>query len=148
MPLIARSEWKVAIDEGLLHIYAAPIKTGQRGNMIMNRFSIVAVCLVAIGLSGSIFAQETQDLRQDQRQHGGGKLRKMDTNNDGSISRDEWKGRPRGFQHLDRNNDGSISREEAMAAGRHQGKQRLKQMDTNNDQQISRDEWKADPELF
>jgi Ca2+-binding EF-hand superfamily protein len=72
----------------------------------------------------------------------------MDTNNDGVISREEWKGRPKAFDRLDQNKDGSISREEASAARAARGEHWFKQMDVNNDKQISREEWKGRPETF
>ncbi|MGH9843234.1 MAG: EF-hand domain-containing protein [Blastocatellia bacterium] len=112
----------------------------------MKRFSIIAACLFAFVLSTSVLAQNPNEARRGGRQRGGGKLKQMDANQDGTITRDEWKGKPRGFERMDRNGDGNISREEATTAGR--GKRQLKQMDTNNDQRISRDEWKGDPEAF
>jgi Ca2+-binding EF-hand superfamily protein len=41
---------------------------------------------------------------------------KLDTNNDGKISKDEWKGRPRAFDRMDTNHDGSIGFDEFKAA--------------------------------
>lgn len=84
----------------------------------MERFSIFAVCLLALLFSTSILAQNPQDprgARQRGGHHQGNKLKRMDTNNDGVISRDEWRGKPRGFDRLDINNDGVITREELRA---------------------------------
>src|SRR5262249_53463813 len=126
----------------------------------MRRFSVMAGGLFALLLSTFIFAQTAQPLQNPstpQRLRGahrkGGRrgekwFQRMDTNNDGVISRDEWKGRPKGFESLDKNKDGSISREEAALAGARQGVHWFKQMDTNNDKQISRDEWKGSAETF
>jgi len=80
-------------------------------------------------------------------------MKRIDVNNDGAISREEWKGKPQVFDRLDKNGDGSLTREELSAAGPRGARQarlggRLKQMDTNNDKQISRDEWKGDPKRF
>jgi hypothetical protein len=36
----------------------------------------------------------------------------MDANNDGAVSRDEWKGNPKRFDRLDANGDGVITKEE------------------------------------
>jgi Ca2+-binding EF-hand superfamily protein len=113
----------------------------------MKRFSIFAVCLLALLLSTPVFGQDPQGQRAG-RPQGGKKLKQMDANNDGQISRDEWKGKPRAFGRLDRNNDGAIGREEVAGAGREYGNRQLKQMDANNDGQVSRDEWKGDPEAF
>ena len=113
------------------------------------RFSIVAICLMAMVLSTAVFAQDptSPQTQRNGRRHGG-KLKKMDTNQDGQITRDEWKGRDRGFQKADRNNDGIISREEAMNGRRQFGKQRLQRMDADKDRKITRGEWTGDAETF
>ncbi|MFN0109846.1 MAG: hypothetical protein ACKVZH_13405, partial [Blastocatellia bacterium] len=75
----------------------------------MKRISIVAATLLALALSAVAFAQTPQTQggkRKANRNQGSKKLKKMDTNLDGQISRDEWKGRDRGFQKSDQNNDG------------------------------------------
>lgn len=41
----------------------------------------------------------------------------MDTNHDGKITRDEWKGNAIGFAMLDRNGDGVLSGDELKPAG-------------------------------
>lgn len=119
------------------------------------RFSMFAAGLLAMILSTAAFAQgqsavQDQTGRQQQRnsRHHGRKMVKMDTNHDGQITREEWKGRDRGFQKADRNNDGIISREEARNGRRQLGKLHLKQMDSNQDKQITRSEWSGDPEAF
>ncbi|MGE0128695.1 MAG: EF-hand domain-containing protein [Blastocatellales bacterium] len=117
----------------------------------MKRFSIFAVCLFALLLWTSAIAQSPQGprgARQRGGHQGGKKMKRMDTNNDGAISRDEWKGKPRVFDKIDKNNDGSLSRGESTIAGHNRGGRHLKQMDTNNDRQISRDEWKGGDEAF
>ncbi len=122
----------------------------------MKWFSIFAAGLLALALSTVAFAQDpqVQPPQQSGKKAGrragkqAGKLKKMDANQDGQITLDEWKGRDGGFQKLDRNNDGTISREEA-AAGRQQiGKRQLKKMDTDRNRQITRSEWSGDPEAF
>jgi len=44
--------------------------------------------------------------------------RAMDTNNDGKIGRDEWKGQSEVFDRLDANHDGFITRDERPKAKR------------------------------
>src|SRR4030095_16324705 len=44
--------------------------------------------------------------------------RHFDTNMDGKISRDEWRGKPELFDQLDSNKDGSLDREELRSAMR------------------------------
>ncbi|HEV2666439.1 MAG TPA: EF-hand domain-containing protein, partial [Blastocatellia bacterium] len=63
-------------------------------------------------------------------------MKRIDINNDGAISRDEWKGKPDVFDRIDKNGDGSLTREEFGSAARRQPG-RLDQMDTNNDGRIS-----------
>ncbi|MBS1787783.1 MAG: hypothetical protein JST85_08680 [Acidobacteria bacterium] len=112
-------------------------------------FSSFAICVLAIILSTTAFAQDPpRPFRQRHSRHPGNKLKKMDTNQDGQITRDEWKGRDRGFQRADRNNDGVISREEALAGRQKPRKRPLKQMDTDKNGQISRGEWLGNPDLF
>src|SRR5260221_4987202 len=40
------------------------------------------------------------------------RFKALDTNHDGGISRDEWKGRPKAFDRLDANHDGVLSLQE------------------------------------
>ena len=48
-------------------------------------------------------------------------LREMDADADGNISRSEWKGKEETFKRLDTNNDGLLSRDELREARRHHG---------------------------
>src|SRR5215470_2863518 len=107
----------------------------------MTRFMIFAACVLALLTSFSVLAQDPQGQPGPRRRggHNGEKrMKTMDVNNDGAISRDEWKGKPEAFNRIDKNGDGLLTREEFGAAARnHAG--RLNQMDTNNDGKISRD---------
>ncbi len=118
----------------------------------MKRLSIIAVCLVSLALSTVAFAQNPPGNRGQRQPRGGkvkpGKLKKMDDNRDGMITREEWKGRQEAFGRLDRNNDGAIGKQEAKAAGRVGGKRKLKRMDADNDGQITGNEWTGNAELF
>src|SRR5215475_11828267 len=116
----------------------------------MTRFMIFAACVLALLTTISVLAQDPQGQPGPRRRgvHNGEKsMKTMDINNDGKISRDEWKGRPEVFNRIDKNGDGSLTRDEFGGAARnHAG--RLNQMDTNNDGKISRDEWKGNPKRF
>lgn len=129
----------------------------------MRRFSVFSMWFVALLLSNSVIGQtpQTQQDPQPQRPrgvrqrafqksgfHGGKRLQRMDANNDGMISREEWQGNPKAFDRLDKNKDGVISREEIAVRGGSQRMGRIRQLDQNNDKQISRDEWKGSAETF
>jgi len=116
----------------------------------MTRFLIFAAYVLAVLTSISVLAQNPQSQSGARRRggpNGEKRMKNMDINNDGQISRDEWKGRAEAFDRIDKNSDGSLTREELGAAARnHAG--RLNQMDANNDGKISRDEWKGNPKRF
>src|SRR5215510_8075465 len=113
----------------------------------MTRLSIFAVCLFTLMLTGICFALDTgtQDggRRGRGQNGGGGAMKRMDTNNDGQISRDEWKGKPRAFDRIDKNGDGLINKQELA-----ERRNRFEEMDANNDGKISREEWKGNAKAF
>ncbi len=123
----------------------------------MKRFWMLLVCLMAFPFWSVVFAQDPQG-QPVPRQRGGPagrekRMKNMDINNDGAVSRDEWKGKPQVFDRFDKNGDGSLTREEQRAEVTRKaspGKQKghVRQMDANNDQQISREEWKGDAKRF
>jgi Ca2+-binding EF-hand superfamily protein len=98
----------------------------------------------------SALAQDSQG-QPGPRQRGGSnvekRMKRLDINNDGVISRDEWKGKPEAFDRIDKDGDDSLTREEFGNAPRPRAG-RLKQMDANNDGKISREEWKGAPKRF
>lgn len=61
---------------------------------------------------GFLTRQELRSKVKDARDKRGRNFRGMDENNDGSISRSEWKGNDEAFHRLDANNDGVLSRDE------------------------------------
>jgi hypothetical protein len=52
------------------------------------------------------------------KKEGQGKMRGLDRNGDGVITRAEWRGNDRSFQRHDHNGDGVISRSDVRAGGK------------------------------
>lgn len=113
-----------------------------------------------IGLAVAVFAGATNAQAQMRFQG-------MDSNNDGVITRDEWRGNDRSFRNQDWNGDGMLSGEEVRVGGRrqtnwsqdwnHDGRvdnfdaqifQRFRGYDMNNDNRVARQEWPGDGRLF
>jgi Ca2+-binding EF-hand superfamily protein len=90
----------------------------------------------------------------------------MDTNNDGVITREEWRGNDRSFRNQDWNGDGMLSGDEVRAGARRQDwsqdwnrdgrvdredrqiAQRFLGYDMNNDTRVAASEWPGDRRLF
>ncbi|RPI55676.1 MAG: hypothetical protein EHM55_07205, partial [Acidobacteria bacterium] len=91
----------------------------------------------------------------------------MDRNNDGVITRSEWRGNVQSFRNQDWNGDGVLSGDEVRAGGRRQtdwsqdwnrdGRvdgydrqiaQRYSGYDLNHDNRVGRSEWRGDGRLF
>ncbi len=69
--------------------------------------------------------------------------RRMDTNGDGKISRDEWRGRPEVFDRLDKNNDGVLTPDELKAP-----KRDFRSLDKDGDGKLSPKELDVPEEVF
>jgi hypothetical protein len=91
----------------------------------------------------------------------------MDTNEDGMITRNEWRGTAAAFRNQDWNGDGILSGEEVRFGARRQTNwsqdwnrdgrvdnldtrisQRFRGYDMNNDNRVARSEWPGDARLF
>ncbi len=70
------------------------------------------------------------------------RFRGMDSNNDGTITRAEWRGNDRAFRNQDWNRDGIVDRQDEQIAERFRG------YDMNNDRRVATSEWPGDPRLF
>ncbi len=75
-------------------------------------------------------------------------MQKMDANADGKIARDEWKGKPEGFDKLDADKDGLLTQAELGDVLRDKGADLFKQFDANSDGKIAREEWSQKPRAF
>jgi len=85
----------------------------------------------------------------------GERLKQMDKNGDGAISREEFEGPPQFFDRLDRDGDGQISAEEMKAIAERfgQGGQgapggKALRMDQDGDGKISREEFRGPEQMF
>ena len=89
----------------------------------------------------------------------GMRFRRMDTNNDGVISRTEWRGNPRTFDTYDWNNDGRLSGEEVSVIAQRRGNRngqddevasddRFDYLDINGNGYIDRNEWDGGQNAF
>ena len=77
---------------------------------------ILATC---VAFTGSAMAAEgTQKPQNRAQKRFEAQFKKLDTNHDGVISRDEWKRRPKAFDRLDANHDGVLSPQELRRAMR------------------------------
>jgi Ca2+-binding EF-hand superfamily protein len=95
-----------------------------------------------------------------QRQRNQMRFRAMDTNNDGRITRAEWRGNDRSFRNHDWNNDGILSGDEIRVGvvpprniqnenGFYEWTRAgFRSVDANGDNRITRNEWDYDYELF
>jgi hypothetical protein len=81
------------------------------------------------------------------------RVRDMDRNNDGKITRNEWRGNDRAFQARDQNKDGILAGEEIRSVGERRqedGDDRDNRVrdDANGDGRITRAEWRGTAERF
>lgn len=77
----------------------------------------------------------------------GPRLRAMDKDGDGKITREEYQGPPALFDRLDANHDGVLRPEEIRPVPGF-GAQRFKALDKNGDGRLSRDEFPGPPRMF
>jgi Ca2+-binding EF-hand superfamily protein len=107
----------------------------------------------AIGAS----ARDQQDTRASQEAM---RLRAMDADNDGVITRAEWRGTDQNFRDRDTNDDGVLSGEEVRVRANGQATRRnnraqeeeigprFRGMDADNDGVITRAEWRGNAQSF
>jgi len=125
----------------------------------MSRF-LLALPLAALAWGGGpavLAAAGEQQVRQ--------RFEGMDRNNDGVITRDEWRGSERSFQMHDWNGDGRLSGDEVRVGGQRTPEQAdhaanryernlnwtqssFNALDHNRDRRITRNEWHFDSETF
>jgi Ca2+-binding EF-hand superfamily protein len=73
----------------------------------------------------------------------------LDHNRDGRLTRDEWHFDRELFRRVDLDDDGSLSRNEFLGLDRDDDRDdRFADLDRNRDGRVSGQEWHADPEVF
>ena len=127
--------------------------------------------ILALALTAPVFAQQaplqagqqgapqTEQRQQARERQTGAMFQRLDKNQDGAVSKDEWPRGEQAFTRLDVNKDGALSQEELRRAAtpRQFMQQRvrarmvqrqLRRLDVNRDRTLTRDEWKGRPEMF
>ncbi len=126
---------------------------------------LVGVSVVALLLSVIlVFAQE----HEEHGEHGGrggdrgqrlsAMMEQWDTNEDGQLTKEEFKGPDEMFERLDADGDGVITKAEIEVVRAQRGQrggdpaqrwqQMLERVDANNDGQISKEEFQGEDEVF
>lgn len=108
----------------------------------------LAASVAASALVGAALAQDKQrpDGRDGRDGRGGGMFSRLDTNNDGAITEDEFLSRSGGIvTRFDANKDGTVSKEEIEAAVAERVRRRVERMmapfDANEDGSVSQEEF-------
>jgi hypothetical protein len=89
--------------------------------------------------------------RQQQGNQAAMRFAGMDTNGDGEISRNEWRGNANAFDQQDWNNDGRLSGDEVRPGAQRQydfTEAQFRRFDRNRDNYISGTEWRYEPDDF
>lgn len=79
---------------------------------------------------------------------GSARFKGLDRNNDGTITRDEWRGNERSFSVHDRNGDGVLAGAEVGEALQAEGYDDFLDIDRDRNGRISRNEWRWDRAEF
>ena len=119
------------------------------------------VVVVLIGLSSTTTAavqQTQQEPRQADLRARQSEFREMDRDNDGVITRAEWRGNRPSFRRYDLNRDGVLSGDEIWVDGRGRGRGSARNrdddrlpfadLDRNGNGVITSSEWRGQPEAF
>lgn len=107
----------------------------------MNKLTITAILLSISVASTAAYAGMGHSCHKGNKHQGHKQFSLMDTNNDGSVSKEEWSNfHEQRFTAMDADADGVVTKEEIKA---YRKKQRFMRMDTNNDGVISEDEMES-----
>lgn len=130
-------------------------------------FAAIAFVSVAIFGHSSVETATAEPQRGQARQRENMRFRGMDTNNDGRITRAEWRGNDRAFRNHDWNGDGVLSGNEVRPGAARDSRiqeedydpgrsdvfrdwtaEGFRTLDHNRDGRITREEWHFDVEGF
>src|SRR3954466_6565406 len=128
------------------------LATAEERDMKSSILFALGLCLA---VAGPAAAQQRNNMR----------FQEMDTNRDGVITRDEWRGNDRSFRNHDWNGDGRLSGDEVRPGGRRarwddrdvetsigyeddRTAARFRSLDHDNNGRLSRAEWHASNETF
>ena len=133
----------------------------------MKAHIFAAIAVFALPLTGEPLitdATAEPQNRQRARERDNMRFRGMDTNNDGRITRDEWRGNDRAFRNNDWNNDGVLSGPEVRQNAQRNDTgwrdiddddedyryevERFEELDRNRNGRIERREWNGTREAF
>jgi Ca2+-binding EF-hand superfamily protein len=120
----------------------------------MNGYRTMMLTVLAAALVSPLASAQSQTTNDSMRM----RLRAMDTDNDGVVTRAEWRGSDQAFREQDTNGDGVLSGEEVQGrAGQAVRSERqsradqsaqLRAMDTDNDGVVTRAEWRGTDQAF
>ena len=121
----------------------------------MNAYRTVILTVIAAALASPLASAQSQTTNDSVRM----RFRAMDTDNDGVVTRAEWRGSDQAFREQDTNGDGVLSGDEVhVRAGetaatpdrnrRGQMIARFERADRNRDGRLVRDEWAGDDTSF
>ena len=132
-----------------------------------NSGRVVAALLLSVGVAGVAEAQsgQAQSRAQTEAEREQARFKAMDVNDDGIITRREWRGNARSFDRHDTNRDGRLSGTEIWIPGsradargergsredaqrREELLETFNRADRNNDGRLARNEWWSDSATF
>jgi Ca2+-binding EF-hand superfamily protein len=125
-------------------------RRGMIAAIVLSAVMVPGVALAQNNGNGSRANGQDADSREQMR------FRAMDTDNDGVITRAEWRGNDQSFREHDLNHDGVLSGEEvyprsdtrADRSRRDEMRARFEHNDRNGDGQIARSEWTGSTAAF
>ena len=114
----------------------------MRGRGILATMVILMVSVFVLSVTTSVFAEGHKHCPKKS-----GFLKKMDKDNDGRVSKEEYISKYTDkFDRLDANKDGYIDKDEAVAKMKKMGI--IKRMDKDNDLKVSKEEFQGADEEF